>query len=182
MDPGPREIQATAYARFDQMVGRALRAFRRRGDDPDFNALGVHGGLQVARTRDFQPIDLLADLERIAVEGPHDVEAAGLEFGMVQQRAAEVAHPDQRGAPFAVNAKGSFDGGDEAGYVVPYATHTEFAKIGKVLAHLRCVHVARFSERAGGDDLHAVALHTFEHLNVHGKATNGGSGNTFAFQ
>ena len=72
---------------------------------------------------------------------------------------AEVAHPDQRGAPFAVNAKGSFDGGDEAGYVVPYATHTEFAKIGKVLAHLRCVHVARFSERAGGDDLHAVALY-----------------------
>ena len=30
VDPGPREIQDTAYARFDQMVGRALRAFRRR--------------------------------------------------------------------------------------------------------------------------------------------------------
>ena len=69
-------------------------------------------------------------------KAPTDVEAAGLEFGMVQQRAAEVAHPDQRGAPFAVDAKGSFDGGDEAGYIVAYATHAEFAKIGEVLCAL----------------------------------------------
>lgn len=182
VDPGPHEIQDTTYARLDQVVGRALRAFRRRDDDPDFNALGVHGELRAARTRNFQPINLLADLERVAVEGPHNVEAAGLEFGMMQQRAAEVAHPDQRGAPFTVNARGNFDGGDEADYVISCATHAGFVKIGEALAYLRCIHVARFSERTRGDDLHTVALYTFEHLNVYGRATNGGSGNMFAFR
>ena len=182
MNTGSGEIQDTADPGVDQVIGGALGAFRRGGDDPDFDALGVDGGLEIARTGDFEAVHLFADLERIAVERAHDVEAASLEFGVMQQGAAKVADADERGAPFTVHAEGSLDGRDEADHVVPYAAHAEFAEVGEVLTDLRGVHVTGLGEGAGRDDFHAVALHAFEHLDVDGETTNSGSGDTFAFE
>ena len=110
------------------------------------------------------------------------METARLEFAVMQQGAAKVAHADERGMPLPVNAERSLDGGNEAGDVVTHPTDAEFAEIGEVLAYLRGVDVAGFGQRAGGDDLYTVALHAFEHLHVDRQPTDGGSGDTFAFE
>ena len=37
VDAGARKVEDAAHARVKQVIGGALRSFRRRGDDPDFN-------------------------------------------------------------------------------------------------------------------------------------------------
>ncbi len=83
-----------------------------------------------------------ADLERVAVEDAHDIEAAGPEVPVIEDGAAKIANAHKRHAPFPVNAKGAGNGRNEGGYIVAHAAHAKFAKIGQILAHLGAVYPA----------------------------------------
>ena len=62
-------------------------------------------GLVVFSAITNEAVDDLADFEGIAVKNGDDVEAARAKLAMIQQGLAQVAHADQRHAPFTVNAQ-----------------------------------------------------------------------------
>ena len=80
LDARRGEIEDGGDARVHQVLGRTLGAFGRRGDDADLDVLLGHHGLEVLGAVHFQAVDDLTDLEGVAVEDAHDVEAAGAEF------------------------------------------------------------------------------------------------------
>ena len=169
-------------AGLDEEVGGALGPVDRGGDESDLDAEFGHGVLEAPGTDHFQARDFLADLERIAVEGADDVEAAELEVLMAQQRLAEIAHADQGAFPDPVDPQGMLDGDDEILDVIADAAHAEFAEIGEVLADLGGVDAAGARQEFRGDHLGTLALEGLQHLDIHGQALDGSLWDVFAFQ
>ena len=181
LDARRGEIEDGGDARVHQVLGRTLGAFGRRGDDADLDVLLGHHGLEVLGAVHFQAVDDLTDLEGVAVEDAHDVEAAGAEFTVVQDGFAQVADAHERHAPFTVDPQGGGDGRNEGGYVIAHAADAEFAEVSQVLADLGAVDPAGFGQGGGGDDFNAVARKIFQHLHIGGQALDRGAGDVFAF-
>jgi hypothetical protein len=123
----------------------------------------------------------LADLEGIAVERPHDLEAALAKDLVPQQGAPQVAHAHQGAVPGAVQAQGFLDGADELLDVVSHAPDAELAEIRQIFSYLRGVDRADAGQVLRGDYLGAVPLEVFQDLDVDRQTLDGGAGDVFAF-
>ena len=66
-----------------------------------------------------------ADLERVAVEDAHDIEAAGPEVPVIEDGAAKIANALKAPCAIPVNAKGAGNGRNEGGYIVAHAAHAK---------------------------------------------------------
>ena len=129
-------VQNTLDAGIHKLRGRALGAFRRNGDDADFNAqFGhlFHKGLGAVH---FQAVELFTDLEGVAVERAHDGETVTAKFLIVEQGPAHVAHTHESGAPLAVGIEACLDDLQKIRDIIAYTANAEFAEVGEILTNL----------------------------------------------
>ena len=180
-DAGGGIVQNALDAGVHKLGGRALCAFRRNGDDADFNAQFGHLFHERLGAVDFQPVELFADFERIAIERAHDGEAVPTKFLVIEQSPAHVAHTHEGGAPFAVGVEAGFDDFQQIRHIIAYAANAEFAEVGKILTNLRGVHIARPGKGFGRNDLDAILVHGFKNLKIGGEPLNGSAGDMFVF-
>ena len=107
--------------------------------------------LEVGEVADVDAGDVLAPALRVGVEQCHDAEAAAAEAGVVGQRVAEVADPDDDDGPVLGHADLAGDLVAQVVDVVPDAAGAVAAEVGQVLAELGAV------DPGGGGELLAGA-------------------------
>ena len=143
---GRREVDDAADPRLDQVVGRTLGTFGRRGNDSDFDVEFVNLFFETAGADDFESGDLLPDLEGIAVEGTDEDKAAATKYPVPKQRPTQVTDADKCDIPRTINAQRLLDRRKKILNIIPDASNAELAKISKILTYLRRVDPARLGQ------------------------------------
>ena len=137
-----------------------------------------HKGLSAVH---LKAVELLTDLEGIAVKSPHDGESVTAEFLIVEQRPAHVAYADQRGTPFTVGIETGLDDFQQIGDIIPHTANAEFAEVGEILTNLGGIDVASPGQGFGRNNLNAILVHGFKNLEIGGEPLNGSARNMFVF-
>src|SRR6187551_2262554 len=128
-------------ARADDIVGHALRLFRRGGEYGHDDVLLADGVLELAVVADDRVADGMADLVLIGVEGGGDVEAVVGEDRRARDRLAESAGTEERDVVLALRAEDLADLRDEAVDVVADAPLAELPERREVAPDLRRIDV-----------------------------------------
>src|SRR5262245_17449666 len=155
-DSGGGKIQDRLDSGSDQLIGHGLSRFRRHGHDGDLDPPRLHLAAQVTARKDRRGVDLARDLARVLVEDRGDPESLAGKSLVVEQRRAEVAEPDQRHRPLAIEAEDALELGLEPRDVVADPAHAELAEVRQVLADLRRVQIEALGQLLRRDGLDAV--------------------------
>ena len=152
------EVHDSLDARGHEPVGCFLGPRGGYHDHAEADALGFHDVRQFVDMLDAQPLDRLADLRRIRIEGRFDREVLPVEAAVAEQRLAEIADAHHDHGPRMIRAQDVAHRMNQFFAAIAHAGIAELPEKPEVLADLGVAEAEQCAQLARRDRLLAGGL------------------------